>query len=518
MSDKNNWLILQDLEPKFASNIKFVCIFGENSDEVLFVTKDDFVFGFGSNRNGCLGLGNDSTLEPKVVEELCHKEIIDISYGWNYVIVLTKSGSCYSMGRNDCGQLGIGTTAETNRPKFINGLKYEQIIAISCGYKHSLVLSSLGDIYAFGNNDFGQLGIASNTNQLTPLRMNGFVLEKVVAISCSSIHSLALTESGHVFSWGYNENGNLGIGNFDNKNSPQRVVLNDAIIIRKIVCGLGHNLMLSTDGDIYSFGLNNFGQLANQSTFNENIPHRIDFSKHKFIDIASEFMSNMSVAKSEKGNCFLWGLCNSEAIIDPKETTIKSIHDIFAIYSKRRITYKPMSLGQKQNVNKFQELNGRDFCDFKFKIDNKYIFVNKTILKNKCKYFETFFSENNANEIQITEYSYSVYFSFLKYIYTNFLEIRAVEALVLYHLANSYSEEVLRHKCFEIIKNFISIENCCTFYSFAVYYKLQDLEDFCFEFASNGLNKICKTIAFIQMDEISIRKFITRIADNMLFK
>jgi RCC1 and BTB domain-containing protein len=472
MSDINNWLILQDLEPKFASNIKFVCIFGENSDEVLLVTKDDFVFGFGSNRNGCLGLGNDSTLEPKVVEELCHKEIIDMSYGWNYVIVLTKSGSCYSMGRNDCGQLGIGTTPEANRPKFINGLKHEQIIAISCGYKHSLALSSLGHIYAFGNNDFGQLGIPSNTNQLIPLRMNGFALEKVIAISCSSIHSLALTEFGHVFSWGYNENGNLGIGNLDNKNCPQKVILNDGIIISKIVCGLGHNLMLSTDGDIYSFGLNNFGQLANQSTFNENIPHRIDFSKHKFIDIASEFMSNISVAKSENGNCFLWGLCNSEAIIDPKETTIKSIHDIFAIYSKRRTTYKPIRLGQKQNENKFQKLNRPNFCDFKFKIDNKYIFVNKTILKNKCKYFKTFFSENNVNEIQIAGYSYSVYFSFLKYIYTNCLEIKAVEALGLYHLANSYSEEVLRQKCFEIIKNFISIESCCAFYSFAVNYKL----------------------------------------------
>jgi RCC1 and BTB domain-containing protein len=77
MSNINNWVVLHKLRQSFISNIKFVCIFGENGNEVLIVSKDDNVFAFGPNKYGCLGLGHNNPIqEPTRVEELCYKEIV----------------------------------------------------------------------------------------------------------------------------------------------------------------------------------------------------------------------------------------------------------------------------------------------------------------------------------------------------------------------------------------------------------------------------------------------------------
>ena len=82
-------------------DIKFFCVFGDNENDVIFVTNDDKVYAFGDNKYGCLGLGHNNRVnEPNIVNELCGQQIVDISYGWYYVIALTKYGKCYSWGCN----------------------------------------------------------------------------------------------------------------------------------------------------------------------------------------------------------------------------------------------------------------------------------------------------------------------------------------------------------------------------------------------------------------------------------
>ncbi len=81
----------------------------------------------------------------------------------------------------------------------------KQVIDIFCGEKHSLVLTNSGDVYAWGCNYWGQVGIGRsglNEFQSIPMKVNVFNDEKVVMISCGGLHLMALTERGHVFSWG----------------------------------------------------------------------------------------------------------------------------------------------------------------------------------------------------------------------------------------------------------------------------------------------------------------------------
>ena len=111
-------------------------------------------------------------------------------------------------------------------------------------------------------------------------------------ISCGGGHSMALTKCGHVYSWGWNEYGQLGIGNTENSNEPKFVAVIDEnkcnVFIEKISSGSHYSLLLSSDGNIYAFGRNKSGELGNQKEKNELSPHRIKIET-KFIDISSHW-------------------------------------------------------------------------------------------------------------------------------------------------------------------------------------------------------------------------------------
>jgi alpha-tubulin suppressor-like RCC1 family protein len=311
MSSITLWPILHKLKTEFVSNIKSFCIFGENGNEVIIVTKNDKVFAFGDNKYGCLGLGHNNAVKvPEIVKELCDQQIIDISCGCFHVLALTKSGKCFSLGSNANGQLGNGTLNNENKPKVINALFYENVVQIACGSYHSLVVTKTGDLYGFGNNDEGEIGCGSHTNQLIPKIIIGFNDEKIVSITCGCYHSLVLTDVGNVNSWGWNSYGQLGIGNEINQKRPKKIILDDNEIIKSISCGYYHSLVLTTNDDIYAFGWNNFGQIGNGNNTNQLIPVKINESQ-KFKEIFSNHWLNISVAKAVDHFCYVWGQCEN---------------------------------------------------------------------------------------------------------------------------------------------------------------------------------------------------------------
>ncbi len=203
------------------------------------------------------------------------------------------------------GLLGIGSQDESYPKPILNQyLNNEFVIDISCGAVHSLVLTNCGEVYVWGYNYWGQIGNGCNDNQLIPIKVKSFNNERVVMISCGYYHSMVLTECGHVYSWGYNGYGQLGIGNTEESNEPKFVAVIDEnkcnVFIEKISCGSEHSLLLSSDGYIYAFGRNKLGELGNLREKNELSPHRIKIET-KFIDISSHWNNNISIAKSQNG-------------------------------------------------------------------------------------------------------------------------------------------------------------------------------------------------------------------------
>jgi RCC1 and BTB domain-containing protein len=338
-----------------------------------------------------LGFGNDRVVnEIQIVGELCDQQIIDFANGQFHCIARNSSGKVYCWGYNYWGLLGIGSKDYSfHKPKLNQYLNNEFVVDIICGYRHSLVLTNCDQVYAWGWNDWGQIGNGCNNDQSIPIKVKGFNNERVVMISCGYFHSMALTECGHVYSWGYNDCGQLGIGNTVHSNEPKFVAVIDEnkcnVFIEKISCGYAHSLLLSSDGNIYAFGRNEFGELGNQKEENELSPQRIK-TETKFIDISSHWNYYISIALSQDGIYYIWGYCGEERIRTPKPTNFESFVEIYAKHleiTQKAINFEEQNsvpiLLQNKFVNEFSEQNLISFGSFGF--------VSKVVNKNSGKIY-----------------------------------------------------------------------------------------------------------------------------------
>jgi alpha-tubulin suppressor-like RCC1 family protein len=209
--------------------------------------------------------------------------------------------------------------------------------------------------------------------------LNAFDDKKVIAISCGIQHSMVLTECGHVYSWGDNQFGQLGIEESEETYNmfrtrrlkeirPKLIKVksesNPNVFITKISCGSTHSLLLSRDRDIYAFGHNNCGQIGNNCFTNQLIPHKL-YSSVKFIDITSHFRYQISIAISVENTFYVWGKCGKEVIKTPNTTHFTSINSIFLNYFQ--ITYKPIQI----------------IANYRRKCDSSYEFeeINETLLE-----------------------------------------------------------------------------------------------------------------------------------------
>ena len=141
--------------------------------------------------------------------------------GWYHSLALKADGTVWAWGYNFYGQLGNDTNAgkSTPNPTPQQVLGLPAIIAIAAGESHSLALAADGTVWGWGWNYYGQLGTGTNNlnnSPNPPTQISG--LSNVTAISAGGYHSLAMTSNGTVWAWGYNFYGQLG--NSTNNSSP----------------------------------------------------------------------------------------------------------------------------------------------------------------------------------------------------------------------------------------------------------------------------------------------------------
>jgi alpha-tubulin suppressor-like RCC1 family protein len=375
--------VLNELKEDFLNEIKLLYVFriywSSYEYKVLIVTNDDEVLTFGSNRLGILGFGYKRELnELTINEDLSHIQIIDFKNSHYHMIARTIDEKVYCWGWNYCGVLGNGKNDRmVYKPELNKNLSDKQIIDTCCGVSHSLVLTNSGQVYAWGSNEFGQIGNErsdKNECQLIPIKVNGFNEEKVIQISCGGYHSMALTESGRVFSWGRNISGQLGLYYSVNTNKPLIVSLSNKISIKKISCGSAHSLLLSCDGDVYWFGDNEYVK--------QTIPKKIN--ENKFIDIELNYDFFISIALSMNGIYYVWGKCEVETIKELKETEFKSFDDIFCQYFG--ITHKTIHR-LKESMRTLNSLKDRKYESNFEEIGSSFGNISKAIEKKSKKTF-----------------------------------------------------------------------------------------------------------------------------------
>lgn len=199
---------------------------------------------YGKERSSALARGNVSTEGQSL--RVPGSYVKWIACGGRHSAVITDAGALLTFGWGLYGQCGQGSTDDELSPTCVTSLLGIQIERVAAGLWHTVCISADGDVYTFGGNQFGQLGTGVDQPETLPRLLDAPSLENAHAkiVSCGARHSAIITADGKMFSWGWNKYGQLGLGDVVDRNIPSQVTL-DGCTPKNVACGWWHTLLLA---------------------------------------------------------------------------------------------------------------------------------------------------------------------------------------------------------------------------------------------------------------------------------
>uniref|UniRef100_A0A663DRV9 X-linked retinitis pigmentosa GTPase regulator n=1 Tax=Aquila chrysaetos chrysaetos TaxID=223781 RepID=A0A663DRV9_AQUCH len=184
-----------------------------------------------------------------------------ISCGDEHTAIVTGNGKLYMFGSNNWGQLGLGSKNTVSKPTCVKALKPEKTKLAVCGRNHTLVYTEKGNVYAAGGNSEGQLGLG-DTEERTTFHLISFFTNqhKIKQLAAGSYTSAAVTEDGQLFVWGDNSEGQIGLADEACVSVPCQVDVGKPV--SSVSCGYYHSALITGDGELYTFGEPENGKLG----------------------------------------------------------------------------------------------------------------------------------------------------------------------------------------------------------------------------------------------------------------
>lgn len=263
---------------------------------------------WGNGELGQFGNGVESySSVPEGVDKsgvLKNKKLISIATGDSHTCAVDSEGKTYCWGYNGAGQLGDGIITQMGSDSFLplsvddSALENKEFFEIGAGVAHTCALNSNNKVYCWGYSYYGQLGNGSAAveDESPVLPEDAYVYfspfevdtsgklsgKKIISIDLGDYHTCALDSDGEAYCWGYNKYGQLGNGDFaDHCTTPARVdttgVINDRELIY-ISAGVDHTCAVDSEGAVYCWGKNNYGQLGDGAQSDNRIPVKVDKS------------------------------------------------------------------------------------------------------------------------------------------------------------------------------------------------------------------------------------------------
>ena len=248
----------------------------------LAIGSDGNLYAWGQNADGQLGDGTQ--IHRDLPEEITLAPGVSptaISAGVSYSLAIGSDGNLYAWGFNFYGQVGNGTTTDQDTPEVITLAPGVKATSVAAGAGFSLAIGSDGKLYAWGSNNSGQLGDGTTTNHLTPEAITLAPGVRATAIAAGfadspSIgpdgYSLAIGSDGKLYAWGDNTWGQLGDGTTVQHDSPEAVSLTVGVTPTTVTAGGGQSFAIASDGKLYGWGYNYFGQLGDGNNSNQSNP------------------------------------------------------------------------------------------------------------------------------------------------------------------------------------------------------------------------------------------------------
>lgn len=286
------------------------------------IKADGSLWMWGNNRSGQLGNGTktNTRVPVKVMDHVAAVSCsIDPSYG--FTAAITKDGSLWTWGPDYKGRLGTGSrnyNTEPVRPQKI----MTNVCAVSCGENHAAAIKNDGSLWMWGDNQDGELGYTGpHTNSEYPnLQFEAAphkVMDNVACVSCGFNFTAVVKKDGSLWTFGWNNHGQLGNGKKDvnvyfQKNMPTKIM--DGV--RTVSCGDSHMAILKNDGSLWTCGANTYGALGNGKWYLTNMVGEITDGEGTDVLTPAKIMEDVvdvscengaSIALKKDGSYWTWG-------------------------------------------------------------------------------------------------------------------------------------------------------------------------------------------------------------------
>ncbi|HKC75437.1 MAG TPA: hypothetical protein VKF37_14745 [Chloroflexota bacterium] len=308
-----------------VQNLTQVIAIAAGGFHTVVARRDGTVWTWGRSDAGQLGTGRvqgrgSYSSVPVQVPAMTH--VSAVAAGGEHTLALRRDGTVWAWGANDYGQLGRGPhtlgAESTARPMRVLGLT--DVRAIAAGRAHNVVVRRDRTVWAWGINGYGELGVEGNDSAV-PVQVPG--LPAVAAVAAGENHSLALAFDGTVWTWGLNVEEDAA----EEATASPRPVAGVTDVVA-VAAGKFHSLALRRDGTVWAWGSNYFGQLGNGHTESRATPLPVD-NLEDVMDIAAASLHNLAVRRD--GTVWAWGADELRDLVgddDLVPAQVPALHDV----------------------------------------------------------------------------------------------------------------------------------------------------------------------------------------------
>ena len=292
------------------------------SDHAMAIKSDNTLWGWGYNWYGQVGVGKSTAnnwwddeniiLSPVKIME----SVISVSAGESFTMAIKDDGSLWTWGSNWSGQIGDGTvtTYDEDNHRYTPVKIMDSVLSVSAGTvgqymganneggygAHAMAIKTDGSLWGWGDNSIGQLGDGTVNeydeigNVINHKSVPVKIMDSVVSVSSGAQYTMAIKTDGSLWAWGSNWYGQLGNGTIESNNYPVKIL--DSVV--SVSAGQKHTMVIKTDKSLWVWGYNECGQLGDGTvtTYDENW-NIIDNNKHtpiKIMDNISEISAGIS--------------------------------------------------------------------------------------------------------------------------------------------------------------------------------------------------------------------------------
>ena len=295
----------EDLKPSIFVDENVQNFYDIGGGTILYIKTNGTINGYGDNSNGELGQGDKVEKSTKVQ--------LGVDTDWesmkannDSVLAIKEDGTLWGWGANSSGYLGVGDTSERLTPTQIGvATDWKEVVL---GAEHALAIKDDGTLWAWGENYEGELGNgASGTTELAPIQVG--VATDWKKIYAGEFYSFAIKTNNTLWAWGYNDQGQLGVGNTVDRTSPTQVgVATNWEEVSLFPNNGSYAIARQSDNTIWSWGANDIGELGLGNTTPTNSPLQIG-ADADWSGISMGYY--FAYALKEDGSIWSWGENNN---------------------------------------------------------------------------------------------------------------------------------------------------------------------------------------------------------------